>query len=78
MDGDELFKHVLGSPFQFRSGVKVVTFKNYYLPDPDAVEKFLQKNCTHPTHGLFVDVVSFFDFHGGNSYTENNITWTNT
>ena len=51
-----------------------VSFKDHYFPDEDAVKQWMKTHMTLPSHGLFVDIVSFSEFFGGDRYVERNTT----
>ena len=51
-----------------------VAYKGFYFKDEDSVKQWLKANLTQPTHGLFVDLVSFSEFFGGDRYVERNTT----
>jgi hypothetical protein len=51
-------------------GFTGVTYKQYYFANPFEVKTWMKDNMTHPSHGLFVDLVSFSEFFGRDSYTE--------
>ena len=53
------------------SGTK---YRQYYFKDPSEVESWMRANMSHPSHGLFVDLVSFSEFFGGERYVERNTT----
>ena len=55
-------------------GTTGVTYKQYFFKDEDAVKRWMQSHMTHPTHGLFVDIVSLSEFFGGDIYVERNTT----
>ena len=43
---------------------KGVTCKQFYFESPANIEKWIISNINNPSHGLFVDIVSFGDFFG--------------
>ena len=47
-------------------------YHQYYFKDPGEVETWMRSHMTHPSHGLFVDLVSFSEFFGGKRYVERN------
>ena len=51
-----------------------VAFKDHYFSDEDSVKTWMQNHMTQPSHGLFVDIVSFSEFFGGDRYVERNTT----
>jgi hypothetical protein len=51
-----------------------VTYKQYYFADENAVKTWMKDNMSTPSHGLFVDIVSFSEFFGGDIYVERNKT----
>ena len=51
-----------------------VRYRQYYFRDPAEVESWMRSHMTHPSHGLFVDLVSFSEFFGGERYVERNTT----
>ncbi len=51
-----------------------VTFREFYFRDIDAVRAWMKKELEQPCHGLFVDLVSFMEFLGGERYIECNST----
>jgi hypothetical protein len=51
-----------------------VSYKNYYFSGPNDVKDWLQKNVNNPSHGLFVDLVSFTEFFGDEHYVERKTT----
>ena len=55
-------------------GFKGVTYKHFYFEDPANVEKWMRSDMNHPSHGLFVDIVSFSEFFGNESYIDRNKT----
>jgi hypothetical protein len=58
----------------FGFGSSGVSFKQYYFPDETAIKKWMKDNLSSPSHGLFVDLVSFTQFFGDDSYVERNVT----
>jgi hypothetical protein len=59
-------------PFGF--GTAGVCFKQFYFADEDEVKVWLKKHLSTPSHGLFVDLVSFTQFFGDDSYVERNVS----
>ena len=55
-------------------GFKGVTYKHFYFEDPINVENSMIANMNHPSHGFFVDIVSFIECFGNGSYIERNKT----
>ena len=55
-------------------GFNGVTYNDLFFPNPEAVEVWLRAHLTHPSHGLFVDIVSFSEFFGNDKYIERNST----
>jgi hypothetical protein len=55
-------------------GVSGVRFRNFYFQDPKDLQKWLKHHLSVPCHGLFVDLVSFSEFFGGDRYIERNTT----
>ena len=51
-----------------------VSFKQHYFADELAVKTWMKANLSTPSHGLFVDLVSFTQFYGSDSYVEHNVT----
>lgn len=51
-------------------GFAGVSYKQYYFASPFEVRSWMKDTMTHPSHGLFVDLVSFSEFFGRDSYTE--------
>ena len=45
-------------------GTSGVNYKQYYFADEDSVKQWMKENLSTPTHGLFVDIVSFTQFFG--------------
>ena len=58
----------------FGFGSAGVSFKQYYFADENAVKIWMKENLSSPCHGLFVDLVSFTQFFGSDSYVERNVT----
>jgi hypothetical protein len=58
----------------FGFGSAGVSFKQYYFADETEVKKWMKANLSSPSHGLFVDLVSFTQFFGDDSYVERNVT----
>ena len=58
----------------FGFGSAGVSFKQYYFADENAVKVWMKANLSNPCHGLFVDLVSFTQFFGSDSYVERNVT----
>ena len=59
---------------QSKLGHTGVSYRQFYFKDPEYLESWLKKHMTHPSHGLFVDLVSFSEFFGGERYIERNTT----
>ena len=57
-----------------RLGQSGVRYKNFYFQDPEDLERWMKLNMTHPSHGLFVDLVSYCEFFGGERYVDQNST----
>jgi hypothetical protein len=55
-------------------GVSGVRYRNFYFKNEESVRKWLRKHLSLPCHGLFVDLVSFSEFFGGDRYVERNTT----
>ena len=55
-------------------GVSGVQYRQYFFKDPDDVESWMRSSMTHPSHGLFVDLVSFSEFFGADVYVDRNTT----
>ena len=55
-------------------GFQGVSYNGLFFPDPESVEKWLRSHVTHPSHGLFVDIVSFSEFFGNDRYIERDST----
>ena len=53
---------------------KGVTYKKFYFEYPANIEKWMRFNMNNPSHGLFVDIVSFSEFFGNESYINCNKT----
>ena len=51
-----------------------VTYKQYFFKDENAVKLWMKEHMSSPSHGLFVDIVSFSEFFGGDIYVERNKT----
>ena len=49
-------------------------YKQFYFEEPDDVEKWIRANKNHPSHGLFLDIVSFREFFVNEGYIERNKT----
>jgi hypothetical protein len=58
----------------FGLGSAGVSFKQYYFANEDDVKSWMKKNLSTPSHGLFVDLVSFTQFFGDDSYVERNVS----
>ena len=58
----------------FGFGSAGVSFKQYYFANENAVKVWMKENLSSPCHGLFVDLVSFTQFFGSDSYVERNVT----
>ena len=55
-------------------GFQGVTYNDFFFPNPEAVEKWLRANLSTPSHGMFVDIVSFSEFFGNDDYVERKST----
>ena len=67
------------SPHQHSGyGVRGVSYKNYHFDNEKSLEGWMREKMSHPSHGLFVDIVSFSEFFGGQSYVERNSTLNDT
>jgi hypothetical protein len=56
-------------------GMSGVTYKkNFYFHNEEKLKDWLKSNMTHPSHRLFVDIMSFSNFFVGNGYIECSIT----
>ena len=55
-------------------GALGVSYKQYYFRDEEAVKSWMKDNMSLPSHGLYVDIVSFSEFFGGDRYVERNTT----
>lgn len=71
---DFLLRHSTNHHPSDSLGFKGVTYKQFYFADPHAVKLWMKKHMTNPSHGLFVDLVSFSEFFGAEKYTERNTT----
>ena len=49
-------------------GAQGVSYKQYYFPNEATLQGWMVSNMSHPSHGLFVDIVSFSEFFGGDRY----------
>ena len=43
-------------------GLEGFSYRNYYSEDPSNLKAWLVANMTHPSYGVFVDMVSFTKF----------------
>jgi hypothetical protein len=68
------FERCLDSNQSARLGIKGVSYKNFFFQNEKKLEDWMRKHMTHPSHGLFVDLVSFSEFFGGQRYVERNMT----
>lgn len=55
-------------------GMTGVTYRNYYFKDINDLRTCMKREMEQPCHGLFVDIVSFWEFLGGERYVECNTT----
>ena len=55
-------------------GSSGVSYKQYFFQDENAVKSWMKEHMSAPSHGLFVDIVSFSEFFGGDIYVERNKT----
>ena len=55
-------------------GTTGTSYKQYYFKDEDALLVWMKEHMSLPSHGLFVDIVSFSEFFGGDRYVERNTT----
>lgn len=62
------------SPDQGQLGQVGVQYRHLYFNNPKDLETWMKSHMTHPGHGLFVDLVSFYEFFGNDRYVERNIT----
>jgi hypothetical protein len=58
----------------FGFGTAGVSFKQFYFADEDEVKVWMKANLSTPSHGLFVDLVSFTQFFGDDAYVERNVS----
>jgi hypothetical protein len=58
----------------FGFGSSGVSFKQYYFANEDDVKVWMKKHMSTPSHGLFVDLVSFTQFFGDDNYVERNVS----
>ena len=58
----------------FGFGSAGVSFKQYYFANENEVKVWMKKNLSTPSHGLFVDLVSFTQFFGDDAYVERNVS----
>ena len=55
-------------------GIAGVHYRQYFFKDPHDLESWMRSCMTHPSHGLFVDLVSFSEFFGADFYVDRNTT----
>ena len=55
-------------------GSSGVSYKQYFFSDEESVKRWMKEHMSTPSHGLFVDLVSFSEFFGGDIYVERNKT----
>ena len=60
---------------QSKLGHTGVSYRQFYFKDPAHLEAWIKTHMSHPSHGLFVDLVSFSEFFGGERYIERNTTF---
>ena len=58
----------------FGFGSSGVSFKQYYFSNEDEVKVWMKQHMSTPSHGLFVDLVSFTQFFGDDAYVERNVS----
>ena len=66
------YNNILRSPQGF--GLIGVAYKNFTFANPDAVEAWMDNHMSVLSHGLFVDIISFIEFFGGDCYIEKSDT----
>ena len=54
-------------------GSSGVSYKQYHFKSQDDVKVWMKAHMSTPSHGLFVDLVSFSEFFGGEDYVEKNV-----
>jgi hypothetical protein len=59
------FERIMSHERHTKLGMSGVAYKNFYFHNEDKLKDWLKSNMTHPSHGLFVDIVSFSEFFGG-------------
>ena len=62
------------NPNSSNLGLSGVRYRQYYFSTPDDLENWMRSVMTHPSHGLFVNLVSFSEFFGADRYVERNTT----
>ena len=65
------FQQYTGDSHLGHSGVR---YRQYFFKDPSHLQDWMKSNMSHPSHGLFVDLVSFSEFFGVDNYVERNTT----
>ena len=55
-------------------GMTGVTYRDFFFRDIDSLRAWMKHEMDQPCHGLFVDIVSFMEFLGGERYVECNTT----